>query len=268
MAKGGKIPIRKGAELDGLREAGQVAADVLRKTCAVVRPGVSTREVDEAAGQFMAEAGCRSAFLGYRGFPGRICISLNEEVVHGIGRANRIIQNGDIVKIDVGIVRNGWIGDNAVTVPVGMIPPEVHQLLRVTEESLHEAVGHAVPGGPLRVLCGSVDQFVRRYGFSVVHQFVGHGVGRQLHESPEVPNFDNGRIRVRLEPGMVLAIEPMVNMGTPEVVVLADRWTAVTRDRRPSSHFEHTVVVTDDGPEILTPRERLNPPLQAAVAKG
>jgi methionyl aminopeptidase len=189
-------------------------------------------------------------------------------VVHGIGRANRIIQNGDIVKIDVGIVRNGWIGDNAVTVPVGMIPPEVHQLLRVTEESLHVAVSHAVPGGPLRVLCGSVDQFVRRYGFSVVHQFVGHGVGRQLHESPEVPNFDNGRIRVRLEPGMVLAIEPMVNMGTPEVVVLADRWTAVTRDRRPSSHFEHTVVVTEDGPEILTPRERLNPPLQAAVAKS
>jgi methionyl aminopeptidase len=267
VAKGGKIPIRKGAELDGLREAGQVAADVLRRTCEAVRPGVSTREVDEAAGQFMAEAGCRSAFLGYRGFPGRICISLNEEVVHGIGRANRIIQNGDIVKIDVGIVRNGWIGDNAVTVPVGMIPPEVHQLLRVTEESLHVAVSHAVPGGQLRVLCGSVDQFVRRFGFSVVHQFVGHGVGRQLHESPEVPNFDNGRIKVRLEPGMVLAIEPMVNMGTPEVMVLADRWTAVTRDRRHSSHFEHTVVVTDSGPEILTPRERLNPPLQPPTVK-
>ena len=244
-----------------MRLAGHTAAEVLRRTAEVVKAGMSTKAVDEAAGQFMSEAGCRSAFLGYRGFPGRICISLNEEVVHGIGRADRIIQNGDIVKIDVGITKGGWIGDNALTVAVGMVSPEVHQLLRVTEESLLTAVSHAVPGGQLRTLCGSVEKLVRRYGFSVVQQFVGHGVGKQLHEAPEVPNFDNGRIKLRLEPGMVLAIEPMVNVGTPEVVVLSDRWTAVTRDRKASSHFEHTVVVTEDGPEILTPRARVTAPL-------
>src|SRR5687767_7053559 len=249
-----KVPIRKGAELDALREAGHTAAAVLAKTAAVIRPGISTLEVDQAAAQFMADAGCRSAFLGYRKFPGQICISLNHEVVHGIGKRDRIIQHGDIVKIDVGIVRNGWIGDNATTVPVGMIRPEVHQLLRATEESLHVAIGHARPGEQLRRLCGSVEMFVKRFGYTVVEQFVGHGVGKQLHEKPEVPNFDNGRIKVRLEPGMVLAIEPMVNMGVAEVNILSDRWTAVTRDRRPSAHFEHTVVVTDNGPEILTPR--------------
>ncbi len=256
-----KVPIRKGAELDGMREAGHTAAAVLTKTTALVRPGISTLEVDRAAAQFMADAGSKSAFLGYRNFPGHICISLNHEVVHGIGKADRIIQHGDIVKIDVGIVKNGWIGDNATTVPVGMVPPEVHQLLRATEESLHVAISHAKPGGQLRVLCGSVEAFVKRYGYTVVEQFVGHGVGRQLHEKPEVPNFDNGRIKLRLEPGMVLAIEPMVNMGTSEVVVLSDRWTAVTRDRKPSAHFEHTVVVTEDGPEILTPRPRLTQPV-------
>ena len=254
-----KVPIRKGAELDAMREAGHTAAAVLARTAAMVRPGICTLEVDQAAAQFMTEQGCRSAFLGYRKFPGQICISINHEVVHGIGKRDRIIQNGDIVKIDVGITKNGWIGDNATTVPVGVIRPEVHQLLRVTEESLHVAIRFARAGEQLRNLCGSVDKFVRRFGFTVVEQFVGHGVGKQLHEKPEVPNFDNGRIKVRLEPGMILAIEPMVNMGLAEVNVLADRWTAVTRDRKPSAHFEHTVVVTTGDPEILTPRPRLTP---------
>jgi methionyl aminopeptidase len=255
-----KVPIRRGAELDAMREAGHTAAAILAKTAELVRPGVSTLEVDKGAAQFMADAGCKSAFLGYRNFPGQICISLNHEVVHGIGKADRIIQHGDIVKIDVGIVKNGWIGDNATTVPVGMIPPEVHQLLRATEESLHVAISFARPGEQLRRLCGSVAAYVKRFGYTVVEQFVGHGVGRQLHEKPEVPNFDNGRIKLRLEAGMVLAIEPMVNMGVSEVSVLADRWTAVTRDRKPSAHFEHTVVVTENGPEILTPRTRLTQP--------
>lgn len=256
-----KVHIRKGAELDGLREAGATAAAVLAKTAALIRPGISTLEVDQAAAQFMADLGCRSAFLGYRKFPGQTCISLNYEVVHGIGRKDRIIQHGDIVKIDVGIVKDGWIGDNATTVPVGMVRPEVHQLLRVTEESLHVAISHARAGEPLRTLCGSVDKFVRKFGYTVVEQFVGHGVGRKLHEEPNVPNFDNGKIKLRLEPGMVLAIEPMVNMGVAEVNVLSDRWTAVTRDRKPSAHFEHTVVVTEGEPEILTPRQRLTPPM-------
>ncbi len=255
------IALRKGAEVDGLRIAGHTAAEVLRKTVACIRPGVSTAEVDAAAAQFMADAGCRSAFLGYKGFPGQVCISLNEEVVHGIGRSRRIIQNGDIVKIDVGVVKSGWIGDNATTVPVGAIRPEVHQLLRATEESLHVAISHCLAGEMLRKVCGSVEAFVQRFGFTVVRQFVGHGLGRSLHEKPEVPNYDSGKIKTRLEPGMVIAIEPMVNMGTAEVEVLSDRWTAVTRDGKPSSHFEHTVLITPDGPEILTPRDRLTPPM-------
>ena len=253
------IALRTGAEVDGLRIAGHTAADILIKAAALIRPGISTAEVDSAAAQFMADAGCRSAFLGYKGFPGQVCISINEEVVHGIGRARRIIQNGDIVKIDVGIVKNGWIGDNATTVPVGAIRAEVHQLLRATEESLHVAISHCQPGEMLRKVCGSVESFVQRFGFTVVKQFVGHGLGRKLHEKPEVPNYDSGKIKTRLEVGMVIAIEPMVNMGTSEVEVLADRWTAVTRDGKPSSHFEHTVLVTADGPEILTPRIRLTP---------
>ncbi len=255
------IALRKGAELEGLRDAGHTAAAVLQRTVAMVRPGVSTAEIDAAAAQFMADAGSRSAFLNYKGFPGQICISLNEEVVHGIGRPARIIQNGDIVKIDVGIIKNGWIGDNATSVPVGAIRPEVHQLLRATEESLHTAINLCQPGEMLRKVCGSVEAFVKRFGYTVVKQFVGHGLGRKLHEKPEVPNYDSGRIKTRLEPGMVIAIEPMVNMGTAEVEVLADRWTAVTRDGKPSSHFEHTVLITADGPEILTPRERLTPPM-------
>lgn len=260
------IAIRQGAEADGLRLAGHTAAEVLRKTVEVIRAGVSTGEVDAAAAQFMADLGCRSAFLGYRCFSGQVCISLNEEVVHGIGRANRFIQNGDIVKIDVGVIKDGWIGDNATTVPIGAIRPEVHQLLRATEESLHVAISHAVPGGMLRKLCGSVEDFVKRFNFTVVKQFVGHGLGRKLHEKPEVPNFDSGNIKTRLAAGMVLAIEPMVNMGTGEVEILSDRWTAVTRDRRPSAHFEHTVLITDDGPEILTPRTRLTPPMEVEPA--
>ena len=255
------IALRKGAEIDGLREAGHTAARVLQQTVALVRPGISTGEIDAAAAQFMADAGCRSAFLNYKGYPGQICISLNEEVVHGIGRARRIIQNGDIIKIDVGVVKNGWIGDNATSVPVGAIPPGVHQLLRATEESLHTAICLAQPGEMLRKVCGSVEALVQRFGFTVVKQFVGHGLGRKLHEKPEVPNYDSGRIKTRLEPGMVIAIEPMVNMGTSEVDVLADRWTAVTRDGKPSSHFEHTILITADGPEILTPRERLTLPM-------
>ncbi len=254
-----KVPIRTGAELDGLREAGHTAAEVLRRTVAIIKAGVSTKQVDEAAAQFMADLNCRSAFLGYRKFPGQTCISLNEEVVHGIGRHDRIIQNGDIVSIDVGVVKNGWIGDNAITVPVGIIRPEVHQLLRVTEESLHVAISHAKAGRPLRTLCASVEKYAHRFGYSVVEQFIGHGVGRNLHEAPEVPNFDSPRIKTILQPGMVLAIEPMVNMGTAVVKFLPDRWTAVTADRKPSAHFEHTVVVTEGEPEILTPRERLTP---------
>lgn len=256
------IALRKGKEVDALRLSGSVAAQVLAKAVALVRPGVSTLEIDRAAAQFMADLGCRSAFLNYRGFPGHICISMNQEVVHGIGRANRIISNGDIVKIDVGIIKDGWVGDNATTVPVGAVKPEVYQLLRVTEEALLHAISFARAGRMLRDLCGSVEALVTRYGYTVVRNFVGHGVGKKLHEKPEVPNFFHKEIRTRLEPGMVLAIEPMVNLGVAEVNILqSDNWTAVTADGRHSAHFEHMIMVTEGDPEILTARARLTPPI-------
>ncbi len=250
------IPIRKGKQLDMMRTAGRVASEVLQRVAREVRPGVTTREIDEAAAQFMAEAGCISAFLGYRDFPGQICISLNEEVVHGIG-GDRRIQYGDIVKIDVGVIKDGWVGDNALTVPVGEIPPEVRRLLEVTEESLHVAIDRARAGRKLGDLCHSVEKHVLDNHMSVVREFVGHGVGRKLHEEPQIPNHGRPGTGPRLQEGMILAIEPMVNLGTEKVKILADNWTVVTLDGKPSAHFEHTVLVTADEPEILTWRERL-----------
>jgi methionyl aminopeptidase len=203
----------------------------------------------------MRQHDCKSAFLGYRGFPGQICISINEEVVHGIGGPRRI-QHGDIVKIDVGIIKSGFIGDNATTVPAGEIPHETKRLLAVTEQSLYQAIDRARPGRKLADLCGSVEEFVEPRGFTIVREFVGHGVGRRLHEEPQIPNFRPSGKSPTLMPGMTLAIEPMVNAGVPSVRILEDGWTVITEDRKPSSHFEHTVLVTDGEPEILTLRPR------------
>lgn len=243
-----------------LRAAGAVAAEILQQTAAAVRAGVSTLDVDRAAAQLMAERGCKSAFLGYRKFPGNICISLNDEVIHGIGRAARLIRAGDIVKIDVGIIKNGWVGDNATTVPVGEISEDKWRLLQATEDALDIAIGYARHNGSLRDLCGSVEKWVTRFGFGVVRQFVGHGVGRRLHEEPQVPNWGDPNIRCKLKAGMVLAIEPMINAGRGATRVLADGWTAITTDGKPSAHFEHMVLVTEGNPEVLTPRARLTEP--------
>ncbi len=206
----------------------------------------------------MRQNDCKSAFLGYRGFPGYTCISVNEEVVHGIGGDRRILP-GDIVKIDVGIVKSGFIGDNATTVAAGDIPMETKRLLAATEESLFQAISHARAGRKLADLCGAVEEFVAPRGFTVVREFVGHGVGRRLHEEPQVPNYRPNGKTPTLMPGMTLAIEPMVNAGVPSVRILDDGWTVITEDRKPSAHFEHTVLVTSGEPEILTwrPREAL-----------
>jgi methionyl aminopeptidase len=257
------IHLRQGREVELLRAAGRTAAEILQLTVASVRAGVSTAEVDQMAARLIAERGCSSAFLGYRGFPGTICISLNDEVVHGIGRASRIIRDGDIVKIDVGIIQNGWVGDNATTVPVGEVSEQTWGLLQATEDALDLAVSHAHHNGSLRDLCGSVEKSVTSRGFSVVKQFVGHGVGRQLHEEPQIPNWADPAIRIKLKAGMVLAIEPMINMGRGKTRTLADNWTAVTIDGKPSAHFEHMVLITSGQPEILTPRARLTEPLLA-----
>lgn len=265
-----RIQLRSGSELDGLREAGAIAAEVLVKSCDLVRPGVTTGEIDRAAAGFMAGLSCTSAFLGYRGFPGQICISVNEEVVHGIG-GGRELKDGDIVKIDVGIVtKKGWIGDNAKSVSVGPMPASAIPLLSATEASLYAAIDRVRAGERLSSVCASVEDYVAPLGFTVVKQFVGHGVGRRLHEEPQVPNYwdeaemDRRHFRnPRLEPGMVLAIEPMVNAGVEDVIILEDKWTVITADRALSAHFEHMVVVTEGEAEILTPRERSFAPVSA-----
>lgn len=248
-----------------MRAAGEVASAVLQKTAASVEVGMTTGEVDAYAARLIEEHGATSAFLNYRGFPGNICISVNEEVVHGIG-GPRKIQPGDLLKIDVGIKLDGWIGDNALTVPVGPISDEARLLLAATEQSLFEAIDRVRDGAKLSDLCGSVEGYVKDHGFSVVRDLVGHGVGRQLHEEPQVPNYRSAESRrITLRAGMVLAIEPMVNAGVGEVQWLDDGWTVVTRDRKPSAHFEHTVLVTEGEPEILTPRPRTALPEQLGV---
>ena len=250
-----RIPIKSPREIEFMRKAGSIASSILQALAREVAPGRSTGEIDRLAAELMREHDCKSAFLGYRGFPGHICISVNEEVVHGIGGARKIMP-GDIVKIDVGIIKSGFIGDNATTVGAGDIPLETKRLLAATEQSLFDAISHARAGCRLADLCGSVEAFVVPRGFTVVREFVGHGVGRRLHEEPQIPNYrPQGKTPV-LVPGMTLAIEPMVNAGVGAVRILEDGWTVITEDRKPSAHFEHTVLVTEGEPEILTSRPR------------
>lgn len=259
-----RIPIKSPQEIERMRESGRIAARILEQLAATVAPGISTGEIDRLAADLMEKNGCRSAFLGYRGFSGQICISVNEEVVHGIGGPRRI-QPGDIVKIDVGITKGGFIGDNATTVACGEIPLETKRLLAVTEQSLYEAISKARPGRKLADLCGAVEEFCSPFGFTIVREFVGHGVGRKLHEEPQVPNYRPRGKSPTLMPGMTLAIEPMVNTGVPDVRILDDGWTVITSDRKPSAHFEHTVLITHGDPEILTDRPRRALPGQLGI---
>jgi len=260
------IPIKSAREIDKMRIACRTASDVLERVAELIRPGISTKEIDQAAADLMADAGVQSAFLGYRlghrVFPGNICISLNDEIVHGIGSQRRI-QYGDIVKLDIGVVQDGWVGDTAATVPVGMIDERVEKLLEVTQSALQRAITHALAGERLGDLCASIEEEARKHHFSVVREFVGHGVGRKLHEEPQVPNFVDRKMDDKLRAGMTIAIEPMVNAGQPNVKILKDGWTVVTRDGSISAHFEHTVLVTDGEPEILTWPEKVPSKLKA-----
>ena len=254
------MPIYRGKQLDYMRAACGLARDILLESAAQIKPGVTTGEVDSYAASLMKKHDCVSAFLGYKqtngpAFPGNVCISVNDEIVHGIGSA-RVIQPGDIIKLDVGIIKDGWVGDNALTVPVGNVGREIESLLMATEESLHIAISFARDGVMLGDLCASIERHVRSKGYSVVREFVGHGVGKKLHEPPQIPNYRPESNRPRLRSGMILAIEPMVNLGKAGIKMLDDDWTVVTADGGPSSHFEHTVLVTEDDPEILTWRER------------
>lgn len=234
-----------------MRRACAVAAEILAAVAAMVQPGRTTAELDEAAGELIRKAGGKSPFLGYRGYPGHICVSVNDEVVHGIPGKRRI-QYGDIVSLDVGIILDGFVGDNATTVAVGVVAPRTQQLLQVTQEALAAGIAAARAGARVGDISHAIQSTVERHGFSVVREFVGHGVGRQMHEEPQIPNFGKRGTGPRLRPGMTLAIEPMINAGTAEVKMLSDGWTVVTADGAPSAHFEHTVLVTDGEPEILT----------------
>ena len=249
------IVCRSSAELERMREAGRLVGEVLTELAAYIVPGVTTADLDALAEQRIAQAGATAAFKGYHGYPATICASINEEVIHGIPSGRRILNEGDVISIDVGASLDGYFGDSAVTLAVGQVSEQAATLLRVTEESLYKAIERVRPGGRISDISHAVQQHVEAYGFSVVREFVGHGIGQRMHEEPQVPNYGEPGRGPRLAAGMVLAIEPMVNAGKPAVKVLADGWTAVTRDGGLSAHFEHTVAVTANGPWILTARD-------------
>src|SRR6266498_4869088 len=254
------ITLKTEGELAFMRPAGMIAQTILDEVSDFIQPGVTTRQVDEFAAARMAAHGVKSAFLGYRKFPGYLCISVNEEVVHGIGGARRL-NFGDIVSLDVGVIRHGFIGDTARTVAVGGCSVEAQRLMDVTEQSLALGIAQALPGQRVAHISRAIQRYVEDNGYSVVREFVGHGVGRSMHEGPQVPNFDEGKKSPQLQAGMTIAIEPMVNAGSPEVRILNDGWTVVTKDGQLSAHFEHTVLVTESKPEILTCRAKAPLPL-------
>jgi methionyl aminopeptidase len=246
------IELKSPAQIAHMREAGRILADAFRVCRDLAKPGVSTLEIDREVESLIRDRKAKPAFKGYRGFPATICASINEEVVHGIPAARRRLREGDIIGLDLGAIVEGYYADAAVTLPVGEVTDEARRLLDVTRESLDLAIAQCWPGRRLGDVSAAVQQHVEAAGFGVVRAFVGHGIGRALHEDPQVPNFGEPGRGPLLRPGMVLALEPMVTMGHWEVRVLADRWTAVTADGSLAAHFEHTVAITEQGPEVLT----------------
>jgi len=239
-------------EIEKVRKACLVVADVLEGIRGLVRPGVSTQTLDEFAERFILAAGAKPAFKGYRGYPKTLCTSVNNEVIHGIPSNNVVLRQGDILSVDVGAIVEGFYGDAAVTLPVGTITPAAERLIRVTDESLSRGIEQAKAGNRLYDVSYAVQSHVESHGYSVVRDFVGHGIGRNLHEDPQIPNFGPRGQGPRIKPGMVFALEPMVNMGGSATIVREDGWTAVTADGSLSAHFEHTIAVMPDGPWILT----------------
>lgn len=246
------IVLKTGRELKIMREACRISAEALKLAGSAVEPGVTTAELDKIAEKYILSQGAKPNFKNYNGYPATACISINNEVIHGIPSKNRVIKSGDIVSIDLGAMFEGYHGDNAATFACGDISEEAKRLMDTTRESLYEGIAAAVSGGRLGDIGAAVQQYVEKRGYSVVRQFVGHGIGTQLHEAPEVPNFGTHGRGIRLMPGMTLAIEPMVNMGVSDVKVMPDGWTVLTKDGSLSAHFEHTIVITPSGPQILT----------------
>ncbi len=246
------IVLKTSNELSLMKEACVLSAQALQIAGQAVRPGVSTWEIDKIAHDFIVKHGGTPSFLGYSGYPATACISVNHQVIHGIPSKQVILKEGDIVSIDLGAQLHGYHGDNAATFAVGAVSPEAQRLMDITREALYKGIDAAVSGGRIGDISAAVQQHAEGAGFSVVRQFVGHGVGKKLHEEPEVPNFGTAGRGVRLIPGMTLAIEPMINMGTPGVRTLQDGWTVETADGALSAHFEHTIAITSNGPVILT----------------
>ena len=247
------IVCKSPAEIEKMRAANQLVAKVLEDLAALVAPGVSTADLDAAAEAKVRAAGAEPAFKGYRGYPATLCASVNEQVVHGIP-SRRLLASGDIVSLDMGVRLNGFYGDSAVTVPVGTVSDEVKRLLQATQDALQAGIAQVKIGGRISDIGHAIQAFVEAQGFSVVREFVGHGIGAALHEEPQIANYGEPGRGPRLAEGMTLAIEPMVNMGKPAVRLLGDGWTAVTKDGSLSAHFEHTVAVTKNGPDVLTLR--------------
>ncbi len=247
------------AELEKMRRSGLLVWQILQKLKELAAEGVSTMDLEVAAEKMMVDAGAKPAFKGYyvpaagEAFKFVLCTSVNDEIVHGMPNAKRVLKKGDIVSIDTGVKLDGYYGDSAITVPIGEIGPQTARLLEVTREALEMAIDRVRSGNRLFDVCATVEQHVKTNGFSIVREYVGHGIGTQLHEEPQVPNYvDRKNENPRLKPGMVLAVEPMVNAGRPEAVVLKDKWTAVTKDGSNSAHFEHCIAVTENGPWVLT----------------
>ncbi len=245
------IIIKSAREIEQLKRSNAIVAEVFGKLKEMIAPGVTTRELDQAAEDYIRSKGARPAFKGYRGFPASLCTSINEEVVHGIPGQRRL-KEGDIIGLDVGVNYLGYFGDAAISLPIGEVDPETKRLLEVTEKALYIGIEEAKVGNRLFDISYAIQKWVESHGFSVVRDFVGHGIGRDLHEDPQVPNFGVPHQGPRLEEGMVFSLEPMVNAGTYEVRVLSDGWTVVTADGKRSAHFEHTIAITENGTEILS----------------
>jgi methionyl aminopeptidase len=246
------IILKSAEEIDAMRRAGRVVAQAHALVRELVKPGITTWDLDRAVEEFLLKQNAVPAFKGYQGYPASTCASVNEVVVHGIPSKDVVLEEGSIISIDIGAFVDGFCGDSAWTYPVGSVAPEIQKLLTVSEEALFLGIERAQVGNRLSDISHAVQRHVETHGFSVVRDFVGHGIGRQMHEAPQIPNFGPPGRGPRLKPGMTLAIEPMVNAGGYQVDVLADNWTVVTRDKCWSAHFEHTVAVTDEGPVILT----------------
>ncbi len=245
------MTIKTPAEIESMRKAGRIVEEVLQAMQKLVRPGISTEALDQAAAELIRRRNATASFLNYRGYPKSICASVNEQVVHGIP-GGRTLQDGDIVSIDVGAYFGGWHGDAARTFFVGTVAPEVQKLVRVTRECFFEGFNMARAGNRLGDISAAIQAHAEAHGYGVVRELVGHGIGRQMHEAPDVPNYGKPGRGIRLEPGMTLAVEPMINLGTARVQVLSDGWTVVTQDKRPSAHYENTIAITDGAPELLT----------------